>query len=228
MFLIYLIDLSNGSVFNNFRHRSMSLHISQEKREFNLSDITDFLRLGIKAIVDDEVTKRFNAEELKTWNLLTRTDKFYHYHSLRLALIWFTGFLFRYLILLPIRFTITFVGVYWLIFCTALVGLLPDGKLKRSVYYHISIMCFRVLSRGFSVIITYHNKENKAKGGGICVANHTSPIDVVLLHCDNSYALVGQTHGGFLGVLQRALARATHHIWFDRTEMKDRLGLDKN
>jgi glycerol-3-phosphate O-acyltransferase 3/4 len=206
----------------------MSLHISQEKREFNLSDITDFLRLGIKAIVDDEVTKRFNAEELKTWNLLTRTDKFYHYHSLRLALIWFTGFLFRYLILLPIRFIITVIGVYWLIFCTALVSLIPDGKLKRFAYYHISIMCFRVLSRGFSAVITYHNKENRAKGGGICVANHTSPIDVVLLHCDNSYALVGQTHGGFLGVLERALARATHHIWFDRTEVKDRLGLDKN
>jgi len=59
------------------------------------------------------------------------------------------------------------------------------------------------------------------------VANHTSPIDVVLLHCDNSYALVGQTHGGFLGVLQRALARATHHIWFDRTEIKDRLAVSR-
>ncbi|KAF8785866.1 Glycerol-3-phosphate acyltransferase 3 like protein [Argiope bruennichi] len=74
----------------------------------------------------------------------------------------------------------------------------------------------------FLPFFTYHNKENKAKGGGICVANHTSPIDVVILACDNCYALVGQTHGGFLGVLQRALARATSHVWFERFEMKDR------
>ena len=33
-------------------------------------------------------------------------------------------------------------------------------------------------------------RENKAKGGGICVANHTSPIDVVILGCDNTYAMV--------------------------------------
>ena len=203
----------------------MSLSInSQEKTQFNIADITEFARLGIKAIVDDEVTKRFTAEELPTWNLLTRTDKFYHYNSLRLAIIWSLGFLFRYLLLLPVRLTITVIGVFWLIFCTALIGLLPDGRLKRFVYYKVSIMCFRVLSRGFSGVITYHDKENRAKSGGICVANHTSPIDVVILHCDNSYALVGQTHGGFLGVLQRALARATHHIWFQRSEMKDRLG----
>lgn len=29
-----------------------------------------------------------------------------------------------------------------------------------------------------------------AKGGGICVANHTSPIDAILLACDRNYALV--------------------------------------
>ncbi|UYV71782.1 AGPAT6 [Cordylochernes scorpioides] len=63
---------------------------------------------------------------------------------------------------------------------------------------------------------------NKAKPGGICVANHTSPIDVIVLACDNTYTLVGQSHPGFLGVLQRALARASSHIWFERFEMTDR------
>lgn len=33
-------------------------------------------------------------------------------------------------------------------------------------------------------------RENMAKGGGICVANHTSPIDAILLACDRNYALV--------------------------------------
>ena len=36
------------------------------------------------------------------------------------------------------------------------------------------------------------NRENMAKGGGICVANHTSPIDVLILACDNCYSMVRQ------------------------------------
>ena len=33
---------------------------------------------------------------------------------------------------------------------------------------------------------------------------------------------IGQRHGGFLGILQRALARASPQIWFERSEVKDR------
>ena len=33
-------------------------------------------------------------------------------------------------------------------------------------------------------------RENMAKGGGICVANHTTPIDVLILMCDRCYSLV--------------------------------------
>lgn len=83
------------------------------------------------------------------------------------------------------------------------------------------MMCFGILSAALSSVITYHNKENIPLNG-ICVANHTSPIDVLVLMCDNCYSLIGQRHGGFLGVLQRALARASPHIWFERSEVKDR------
>ena len=33
---------------------------------------------------------------------------------------------------------------------------------------------------------------------------------------------IGQRHSGFLGLLQRALTRASSHIWFERGETKDR------
>ncbi|XP_039228519.1 glycerol-3-phosphate acyltransferase 3-like isoform X4 [Drosophila yakuba] len=82
-------------------------------------------------------------------------------------------------------------------------------------------MCFGVLSSAISAVITYHNEDNRPSSG-ICVANHTSPIDVLVLMCDSTYSLIGQRHGGFLGVLQRALARASPHIWFERGEAKDR------
>ncbi|KAI8427162.1 hypothetical protein MSG28_014777 [Choristoneura fumiferana] len=92
---------------------------------------------------------------------------------------------------------------------------------SMKINYGISIMCFNFLSRCISAVITYHDVHNKPRGG-ICVANHTSPIDALVLMCDNCYSLIGQRHGGFLGLLQRALARASPHIWFERSEVKDR------
>lgn len=193
-----------------------------DKHEFHLEDALDFIRGGVEAIVEDEVTKCFAAEELPAWNLLTRTNKNYQFISIRLTLIWGMGFFLRYFVLFPIRLFLTVFGVGWLLCCTAVVGCIPEGKFKRWLYNLASLSSFYIFSCACSAIVTYHNSENKAKNGGICVANHTSPIDVVILASDNSYALVGQSHGGFLGVLQRGLARATSHIWFERSEIKDR------
>jgi len=39
--------------------------------------------------------------------------------------------------------------------------------------------------------------------------------------------LVGQAHGGFLGVIQRAQNRSTHNIWFDRSEANDRAAVSR-
>ena len=63
------------------------------------------------------------------------------------------------------------------------------------------LVVFRICSMSFSSRIRFHDRENRAKKGGICVANHTSPIDVMILSCDNCYALIGQQQPGFLGIL---------------------------
>ncbi|RLU19996.1 hypothetical protein DMN91_006602 [Ooceraea biroi] len=260
----------------------------------------DYIKSGVEAIIEDEVTSRFEAEELKNWNLLTRTNRYYEFISWKLTFIWMFGFVMRYCFLLPLRIFICFVGVMylvvvtsligflpngrvkrwannqgtlisfrimsrsissvitvhnpeykpgnggicvsnhtttldvcilstqttfslvmWLTLCTAVVGYVPEGSFKRWLNYKVSIMCFAVLSSALSSVITYHNPENRPVRG-ICVANHTSPIDVLVLMCDNCYSLIGQRHGGFLGILQRALARASPHIWFERSEVKDR------
>jgi hypothetical protein len=34
--------------------------------------------------------------------------------------------------------------------------------------------------------------------------------------------MVGQRQDGVLGLVQRALSRGAHHIWFQRSESKDR------
>uniref|UniRef100_A0A0C9QCN7 AGPAT6_1 protein n=1 Tax=Fopius arisanus TaxID=64838 RepID=A0A0C9QCN7_9HYME len=186
----------------------------------------DYIKAGVEAIIEDEVTSRFEAEELKNWNLLTRTNRRYEFISWRLTVIWMFGFFMRYCFLLPLRILICHIGVMWLTICTAVVGYIPEGNFKRWVNYNVSLMCFAVLSSALSSVITYHNPENRPVRG-ICVANHTSPIDVLVLMRDNCYSLIGQRHGGFLGILQRALARASPHIWFERSEVKDREAVTK-
>ena len=69
------------------------------------------------------------------------------------------------------------------------VGGLRDGEFKRWLHYQVYTVSFQILGGVLSAVITYHNPENRPKQG-ICVANHTSPIDVLVLACDNAYALV--------------------------------------
>lgn len=115
----------------------------------------------------------------------------------------------------------TFTGLVWLTCSMALVGCLPES-IRSKCFWHVSLVSFRMVSCGITATLEFHNQQYRAKKGDICVANHTSPIDVLVLACDNCYALVGQRHGGFLGMLEKALSRATNHVWFDRSEMRDR------
>ncbi|KAJ6657506.1 hypothetical protein lerEdw1_002441 [Lerista edwardsae] len=207
--------------------------------DFELSDVFYFCKKGLEAIVEDEVTQRFTSEELVSWNLLTRTNINFHYISLRLTVVWVIGVFVRYCFLLPLRITLMTIGIISMIVGTTLVGQLPNGEMKGWLSDLVHLTCSRILVRSVSGTIYYHNKENKPKKGGICVANHTSPIDVIILTNDGCYAMeflliliclfwggddlqVGQSHGGLMGVIQRATVKACPHVWFERSEMKDR------
>uniref|UniRef100_A0AAR2LCU0 Glycerol-3-phosphate acyltransferase 4 n=1 Tax=Pygocentrus nattereri TaxID=42514 RepID=A0AAR2LCU0_PYGNA len=190
--------------------------------EFAMSDIFYFCRRGVESIVDDEVTKRFTAEELESWNLLTRSNYNVQHISTRLTVLWGLGVVIRYCFLLPLRLTLAITGVTLLVVFTTIIGFLPNGRMKNFLSEKVHLMCYRICVRALTAIITYHHSENKPKNGGICVANHTSPIDVIILASDGCYAMVGQIHGGLMGVIQRSMVKACPHIWFERSEVKDR------
>ncbi|XP_061589491.1 glycerol-3-phosphate acyltransferase 3 [Cololabis saira] len=215
-----IIDRESGSMEEEMvqRRRTQSL----AKGEFDPSDVMYFYKKGLESIVDDEVTQCFSSEELASWNLLTRTNQNFRYISLRLTIIWGMGVLVRYCILFPLRITLALIGLSWLVIGTSLVGFLPESSVKIWLSELVHLTCYRICARGLSATIHYHNKENRPKKGGICVANHTTPIDVVILANDGCYAMVGQIHGGLLGVIQRSMVRSCPHIWFERLEMKDR------
>uniref|UniRef100_A0A8C2Q7B3 Glycerol-3-phosphate acyltransferase 4 n=1 Tax=Cyprinus carpio TaxID=7962 RepID=A0A8C2Q7B3_CYPCA len=195
---------------------------SPELDEFDMSDAFYFCRRGIESIVDDEVTKCFTAEELESWNLLTRSNYNFNHISSRLTVLWGLGVVIRYGFLLPLRLTLAITGVGLLVVLTAMIGFLPNGRMKNFLSEKVHLMCYRICVRALTAIITYHHSENKPKNGGICVANHTSPIDVIILASDGCYAMVGQIHGGLMGLIQRSMVKACPHIWFERSEVKDR------
>ncbi|EGT37522.1 hypothetical protein CAEBREN_18934 [Caenorhabditis brenneri] len=187
-----------------------------------VDDTLDFITAGMEAVIEDQVTNRFSAAQLPTWNFLSRTKYSFHFFNWQLTLLWIGGFIFRYLILVPFRCALFFIAIILMIICTSIIGMAPDPKCRKVLNRRCMLMCMRIYSRAFSSVIRFHDKENRANNGGICVANHTSPIDVMVLSCDNCYAMIGQKQGGFLGFLQNTLSRSEHHIWFERGEAADR------
>ncbi|GMR46259.1 hypothetical protein PMAYCL1PPCAC_16454, partial [Pristionchus mayeri] len=187
-----------------------------------VDDTLDFVSAGIESIIEDTVTSRFSAERLPSWNLLSRTKYSFQHITPKLTILWILGFYVRYFIFVPIRICLFVVGMSSLVIITSAIGYVPNKALKKWLNRRAMLMCMQIFTRAFSSIVRFHGRENRAMRGGICVANHTSPFDVMILSCDNCYAMVGQRQGGILGFLQKSLSKVEHHIWFERSEANDR------
>ena len=75
------------------------------------------------------------------------------------------------------------------------IGHLPDGRIKQWLANCVFLSMFRIMGRVFSNVVSYHNLHNRPKSDGICVANHTSPIDCIVLAQDGCYSFVSQVYG---------------------------------
>ena len=101
--------------------RAHEANTDKDSFDFKLENCLEYMNAGIEAIIEDDVTSRFEAEEIKNWNLLTRTNRRYEFITWRLTVIWVIGFFVRYFILMPIRVFICFCGVRSLIPISPLV-----------------------------------------------------------------------------------------------------------
>jgi glycerol-3-phosphate O-acyltransferase 3/4 len=70
------------------------------------------------------------------------------------------------------------------------ISLIPGTNLKRWLNRHAMLIVFRLYARSFSAVINVHNKEYIPKKSGICVANHTTPVDIVILATNTCFSLV--------------------------------------
>ncbi|PKK28838.1 glycerol-3-phosphate acyltransferase 3 [Columba livia] len=202
---------------------SMEKEIAGHRRgHFSLADAMYFSKKGCEAVAEDEVTWRFYSEELVSWNLLSRTNANLHNVSWQLTIVWVFGILIRYCLLLPFRVCLTLFSILLLVFATTVVRQFPNGRVKCWLSNQVQMMCAALGVRSLGGLVHFHNRENRPQGGGICVANHTSPLDVLILASDGCYSLVSQTHGGLLGLVLRSCMQTTQHVLFERSELKDR------
>ncbi|KAA0184376.1 1-acylglycerol-3-phosphate O-acyltransferase 6 (Lysophosphatidic acid acyltransferase zeta) [Fasciolopsis buskii] len=199
--------------------------IDDEKRGFKLHHPNYLVKCGIEAIIEDSVTKRFTAAELRVWNFLGRNQSFVYMkkdHLNVLLAVWLFGLFIRYFIFLPCKCFTFFMSL----FLTWFVGYLGQhfpvasvGKWLRTRGLESTI---RLGLCPFSAVIRFHNVENRPKPNTICVANHTTPFDWCVLASDVTYAVVGQKHSGFFGLVEKIISAAVPTVWFDRDEILDR------
>ncbi|KAM6401466.1 glycerol-3-phosphate acyltransferase 3-like isoform 2-T2 [Pluvialis apricaria] len=194
----------------------------QHQGRFNLADVMYFSKKGCEAVAEDEVTRRFSSEELVSWNLLSRTNANLHHISWKLTFLWVIGILIRYCVLMPFRVCLAVFSILLLVLATTVVGQFPNGRVKCWLSNQVQMICATLGVRCLSGLVHFHNRENRPQEGGICVANHTSPLDVLILASDGCYSLVGQAHGGLMGLIQKSCMQTTQHVLFERSEMKDR------
>ncbi|KJE93834.1 lysophosphatidic acid acyltransferase zeta [Capsaspora owczarzaki ATCC 30864] len=195
------------------------------KKNFVLSDICGFASDAMQALTDDDVTRCFAKQDLESWNLLTRSRPVELEGvpiSRRLRALYYCGIFVRYCLFFPFRLVFALTAVGFFIASFSLIACIPrSASFRRTLERHCSFFTARMFVLSWSAMVRYHNPENRAPTG-IVVANHTSPIDCIVLANDNCYSMVGQRHGGFIGLLQKTLSIAQTHIWFDRSEARDR------
>ena len=92
------------------------------------------------------MTQRFEAEELKSWNLLIRTNDRFQFLTWQISVFYWVGCFFRYCILLPGRLLILLVGLLYMALGMSLIGPMKEGPWKRWLNYHITTSCFQVRS----------------------------------------------------------------------------------
>merc|ERR1711911_198755 len=168
-----------------------------KRSKFCLDDCMDYINAGMEAIIEDQVTNRFvAAKQGKAWNLLSRNNGSQKVFVVDIDVVclnflWVTGIIIRYVILFPLKLLLLALSMLFMVSSTFIVSLIPDVRIRRMAYSLLSVASFRIMASAFSSVITSHGEENRVLRG-ICVANHTTPIDAMVLGCDRAYTLVGQ------------------------------------
>ncbi|KAJ3338338.1 hypothetical protein HDU93_009638 [Gonapodya sp. JEL0774] len=177
-----------------------------------LQDGLAFIAFGAQAIAQDEFTKCFASKPTPQYTFTPRDT------------LKFLGAVIRYGILFPLR--LIFLLLASLVFFLALpfINAANDPAWQKwSFQMYAGAFLFSFGSR-----IRYRNHKYRPSVPHIYVANHTSPLDfLVLCAYDFPHAVIMQKQGGLFGFFQKHVLRLNGSVCFDRKDKNDRSAIGK-
>ncbi|XP_069944890.1 glycerol-3-phosphate acyltransferase 4-like isoform X3 [Cherax quadricarinatus] len=126
---------------------------SSSMGSFSFQDPMPYLAAGMRAVVQDCVSKSFTPAELRTWNMLSRTRRKLSLRmSPSLTVFWAMGFVVRWVFLMPVRVLLLVLSLTTLVVLCSAVGLLPTSDFKRRLNAGVVTWCFDFIAGSLSVV----------------------------------------------------------------------------
>eukprot|EP00698_Gefionella_okellyi_P004075 TRINITY_DN1379_c0_g1_i3.p1 TRINITY_DN1379_c0_g1~~TRINITY_DN1379_c0_g1_i3.p1 ORF type:complete len:417 (+),score=93.67 TRINITY_DN1379_c0_g1_i3:84-1334(+) len=183
-----------------------------EAKVFEFTDALEPVVEGVQLLVADDFTRCFEQRNSTAWNW-----------NIYLFPLWAVGVFVRYGIVFPVRLLILALG--WIIFATGFVFVklfLATSKRRPAVERQLIVFLSRAFVASWTGVIRFHGTAPPRKANQIYVANHTSMADVLVLMMQQAYAVVGQSHPGWVGMAQKHVLGCLGCLWFNRDQQSDR------
>ncbi|KNC77476.1 hypothetical protein SARC_10066 [Sphaeroforma arctica JP610] len=183
---------------------------------FGFLDFSPFMTSAMESVVQDNFSICFECMPREPWNW-----------NLYLFPMYLLGVTARYLVLLPLRLGIVFLGLLTYFVGYVLTLLIPRKYSNRKL--QIQRRCLQLLANcwvaSWAGVIKYHGSCPPPGPNQIIVANHSTVLDIILMLNDRIVSLIGQKHGGTLGFFQEHVLNCMNNLWFDRLDTKDRTSM---
>lgn len=175
-------------------------------------DVTGLLNDSAAAIVDDSFSRCFTNRPMQPWNW-----------NVYLFPLWLIGLAVRFLVLFPLRAALLAGGFLIFTVSFSLVRcLVPNGPTKKNAEAHLVQFLAASFVASWTGVVRYHGPTPSPRGDQVLVSNHTSMIDFAILAQRVPCAVIMQSHGGWVGMLQRHVLSALGCIEFNRKDRKDK------
>eukprot|EP00761_Pharyngomonas_kirbyi_P013032 gb/GECH01013059.1/.p1 GENE.gb/GECH01013059.1/~~gb/GECH01013059.1/.p1 ORF type:complete len:561 (+),score=129.31 gb/GECH01013059.1/:1-1683(+) len=201
-----LLDRVESEVLKNYKA------LKSQPSSYDLGSILPYFTEAVEAVAKDDFTEAFIPQPPEPWNW-----------NFLLWVMWASGVMFRYTVLLPLRLCILTSGCTAFATCAIASILFISNETRRTKLLRKLLRWFASLwIFSLTGVIKYHGNIPERRKNQIYVSNHTSLLDFVILHEAAGVATLGQKHGGIVGFIQDTVIAPLKNIWFERFEQRDR------
>eukprot|EP00188_Purpureofilum_apyrenoidigerum_P002630 Plantae.Rhodophyta-Purpureofilum_apyrenoidigerum.ctg26930.p1 GENE.Plantae.Rhodophyta-Purpureofilum_apyrenoidigerum.ctg26930~~Plantae.Rhodophyta-Purpureofilum_apyrenoidigerum.ctg26930.p1 ORF type:complete len:509 (-),score=51.85 Plantae.Rhodophyta-Purpureofilum_apyrenoidigerum.ctg26930:105-1631(-) len=193
-----------------------------QSKYYTVREVASCITDAAEALAGDSLTAAFTSISPEPWNFMLRTAGPAGIPIYFIPL-WLVGAWIRYCILFPLRLCILlWAATFFVATFAGVTTLMPKCVFKNYLRQRLICLFSSAWVASLGGIIRYHGQRPRRRPNQIYVANHTSLLDCYLLVKDYPFSFVGQRHGGLVGMIEDLLLNVQSHVWFDRSEGRDR------